>query len=257
MTNTIINRTPHDIVILAADAPASARPIMVLPAAPRGEVTRVEQTTDHDGRNITLADGVVQIGRARWGHIVGLPEPVAGVYHVVSVIVVEAAVDGGREVWDLLVPGDQVRDDRGRIVGCRGLVEGITASPAMHGARAHAVALAAHRRLDPEADNMRPHPDSLVEEAERLLKSHDSWVRQAQALRHEGGWSYDASEPHGALRMRLISTCRRAVTTALSRPELGEDEARRVALTHLLAAIGEVASSLPPGQTGLTRPNVA
>lgn len=254
----IINRTPHDIHVLAPDAPASGRPLITLPAAPRGEVARVEVTTSHiDGRVSTIDGVAVPIGRAQWGQVVGLPPPEAGVHHVVSVIVVEAAIDAGREAHDLLVPGDQVRDDRGRIVGCRGLVEGVTASPAMYGARAHAAAMAAHRRLDPEADNMRPYPDSLVEEAERLLASHDLWVRQAQKLHHEGGWSYDASELHGVLRTRLITTCRRAITTALSRPGLGEDEARRVALTHLLAEIVEVASSLPPGQTGITRPPVA
>jgi len=251
---TIINRTPHDIVILPTSGTASDAPILRLPAAPRGEVARVEQTTNNvDGLVATVDGAVVPIGRAEWGAVVGLPAPQPGVLHVVSVVVVEAAVDSGRDAWDLLVPGDQVRDAGGRIVGCRGLVDGVSASPAMSGRRARAVADRIHQRLDPEADNLRPDPEALAVEAEGIVAAHDRWVHEAGRLRKDGGWSYDATEPHGALRTDLVSTCRRAVTASLARPGLGPDEARRVALTELLAAIGAVALDLPPGCTGLKK----
>lgn len=248
---TVINRTPHDIVILPIGAPADAAPILTLAKADRGEVARVEQTTAHDGWVAPLASGArVPIGRAEWGQVVGLPDPDPNTYHIVSVIVVEAALDAGRTIDDLLVPGDQVRDGKGRIVGCRGLIEGRTASPVAAGRRALTVADAIHRRLDPEAMNMRPDPDALVVEAERMVSAFDSWVKECRKLQNDGGWSYDGKEPHGMLRVDLISICRRAVTDALADPNLGADEARSVALSRLLAAIGGAACSLPPGRTG-------
>src|SRR5687768_2728252 len=249
----IINRTPHEIVILPTGGAASDAPLLRLPAAPRGEVARVEQTTTNvDGRVATVSGVQVPIGRAEWGTVVGLPEPQPGVYHVVSVIVVEAAVDAGRPAHDLLVPGDQVRDAGGRIVGCRGLVDGVTASPAMAGRRAQAVADAIHRRLDPEAQNCRPDPEALAVEAEHLVEAFDSWVRTAARFRSDGGWSYDAREPHGALRVELVSTCREAVNAALrGAGDATGAEVRRSALSQLLAAIGRVAHDLPPGCTGV------
>lgn len=253
MQSTIINRTPHDIAILPAGGSASDAPLLRLPAAPRGEVARVETTTSNvDGRVATVANVEVPIGRAEWGTVVGLPEPRPGVYHVVSVIVVEAAIDVGRPAYDLLVPGDQVRDASGRIVGCRGLVAGVTASPAMAGRRSRAVADAIHARLDPESMNLRPEPEALAVEAEHLVAAFDSWVRTAARLRNEGGWSYDAKEPHGALRVELVSACREAVNATLR--DTGDAtgaEVRRSALSQMLAAIGRVAPDLPPGCTGL------
>jgi hypothetical protein len=51
------------------------------------------------------------------------------VTQLVSVIVVLAAAAQGRTLADLAVPGDQVRDDRGRIVACRGITRGVKAWP--------------------------------------------------------------------------------------------------------------------------------
>ena len=280
--STIINRTPHDITIMPLGATTSDQPIAVLPAAKRGEVARVEQTTIRDGRFISLdvasvtnrhpdlppevavafaedldkLDGVeegrqhIPIGRAAWGQVVGLPEPMSGVYHIVSVIVAEAAVDAGRTIDDLLVPGDQIRDDRGRIVGCRGLLEAVTASPAMSGQRASKAADAIHQRLDPEAQNMRPHPDALVVEAERLLQRCDREVSENGRLRLLGGFAYDATEAHGALRVAVLGMCRRVVGEVLSDVNLGHCGARDEVLANLLVKLSESGPSLPLGRSG-------
>ena len=279
--STIINRTPHDITIMPLGSPQGDAPIAVLPAAKRGEVARVEQTTIRDGRFISLdvpsaanrhpdlspevaaafaedldeLDGVedgqqyIPIGRAAWGQVVGLPVPEPGVFHVVSVIVAEAAVDAGRTIDDLLVPGDQVRDERGRIVGCRGLLEAVTASPAMSGQRAHKAADAIHRRLDPEAQNMRPYPDALVVEAERLVDAFDGWVREADRLRLAGGFAYNATEAHGALRVAVMGLCRRVVADVLSDLDLAAEDARM----RVVEAVSEVVvhgPTLPLGRSG-------
>lgn len=52
--------------------------------------------------------------------IVNLPEPVEGTCYVVSALVAKAAVEQGRD--DVLCPGDLVRDEKGVVVGCNGLV---------------------------------------------------------------------------------------------------------------------------------------
>lgn len=50
-----------------------------------------------------------------------LPDPAPDVYYVVSLVVAQAAAACHRTTADLLTPGEQVRDDKGRIVGCKSL----------------------------------------------------------------------------------------------------------------------------------------
>lgn len=57
------------------------------------------------------------ISKNFYGEIIGLPEPQPGTFYVVSALVAQAAA--GRRT-DLLVVNDTVRDQEGRIVGCRG-----------------------------------------------------------------------------------------------------------------------------------------
>jgi len=192
----------------------------------------------------------VPLMRTRWGGIVGLPDPQPNVWHVVSVIVAEAAVDSGRGADDLLVPGDQVRDNDGRIVGCRGLCRAVASSPALAGQRGRKVAMAIHRRLDPEAENCRPDPDALAVEAEYMVAAFDRWVAETTRLRIEGGWSYNAREMHGDLRSTLTSLCRTTIAEVLADEKLGAEQARREVLSRLLAVIGTDAFDLPPGRSG-------
>lgn len=148
----IVNLTPHAIVI--PDLPISgmeeranwtlepsrkiARAVEITePAAPIGDVptTRVrfdgvedlpdpewialpnpcdEPGAVPDGSSFCLACG------AQDGHVPGSPRAVA-VYYVVSTIAADAAQRSGRTTEDLLTPGQQIRDDAGRIIGCRSL----------------------------------------------------------------------------------------------------------------------------------------
>ena len=56
------------------------------------------------------------IVRMQYGKVEGLPEPQDGVFYIVSSLVAQAC-KGKRS--DLLVPADPVRDESGRIIGCR------------------------------------------------------------------------------------------------------------------------------------------
>lgn len=99
LDESIINLTPHPIVIVAGDLAGTY---------PSQGCARV----------IGLPDGPV----------VDLPpERPTGPRYIVSVIVAERLPDRS----DLLVPGMQVRDDEGRIVGAADLVRPQKASPAL------------------------------------------------------------------------------------------------------------------------------
>lgn len=54
------------------------------------------------------------------GHV-SLSYKVPTVYYVVSLVVAQAARAIGRTTADLLTPGQQVRDETGRVTGCRSL----------------------------------------------------------------------------------------------------------------------------------------
>lgn len=123
--NYLPNRTPHPLTILPSDAPASALDkAIMLPAGDRGDLARV-RTSPHVVGDLAGVD-VLSPG---WGSIAGLADPQPGVVQIVSVVVVQAAIATGRTVADLAVPGEQVRDDKGRIVAARGLYRGADAFP--------------------------------------------------------------------------------------------------------------------------------
>jgi hypothetical protein len=148
---TIVNLTPHAITI--PDLPVSGmeeRADWTL--APSGTIARAAET-------IISAPpiGDIPTSYMRYGAAEGIPEPtwsyppnpcdepgavpegssfclVCGaqdghhapprapaVYYVVSTLAAEAARHSGRTLADLLVPGQQIRDEAGRIVGCRSL----------------------------------------------------------------------------------------------------------------------------------------
>ncbi len=103
----IINMTPHPIQILGE---SNNRQIREIPAS--GKTIRLASKTVSTGN----LDGI-PVSRTIFGDPVGLPEEEAGTYYIVSQLVISACRDRG----DLLVPADVVRDDDGRIIGCRSL----------------------------------------------------------------------------------------------------------------------------------------
>jgi hypothetical protein len=63
---------------------------------------------EHDG---------LPLYQAEFGEVEGLPEPAEGVLYVVSMLVRQAVP----ERTDVASPGELVRDEQGRVIGCRGL----------------------------------------------------------------------------------------------------------------------------------------
>lgn len=100
----VINLTPHTINIVGADGQV----VQSFPAS--GELARCSVDREHVGE----VNGIA-VNRTVFGAVTGLPEQQEGVVYVVSALVAQAAK--GRD--DVLIPDDTVRDEQGRIIGCR------------------------------------------------------------------------------------------------------------------------------------------
>ncbi len=107
----LINLTPHDINIVR-----DGEVVLTIPRS--GQIARCEEVVENLG-SVTV-DGIeIPIIRKSLGKVENLPEPQDGVRYIVSLAVAKAAV--GRD--DLLVPGQAVRDEQGRIIGTSALAE--------------------------------------------------------------------------------------------------------------------------------------
>jgi len=100
----VINLTPHNINVVGEDGQV----VQTFPAS--GDLARCQVSREQVGE----INGI-PVNRTVFGDVTGLPEQQEGVVYVVSALVAQAA---GRD--DVLIPDDTVRDEEGRIIGCRG-----------------------------------------------------------------------------------------------------------------------------------------
>lgn len=101
MATTIQNLTPHTVTIFAGDAPKHFEPT--------GTVARV-----HYKRDTSWVAGVPLV--ADVSHtVIDLPAPQENVYYIVSGMVFEAVPTRN----DLLAPVQPVRNEGGRVIGCK------------------------------------------------------------------------------------------------------------------------------------------
>lgn len=108
----LINLTPHDINIVR-----DGEVILTIPRS--GVVARCEEVVEDLGSLLTDEGIKIPIIRKTLGKVENLPEPKEGTRYIVSLAVAKAAV--GRD--DLLVPGQAVRDEQGRIIGTSALAK--------------------------------------------------------------------------------------------------------------------------------------
>ena len=73
------------------------------------------------------SSGVARVATLPLGPVVGLPAPKRGTLYIVSLIVAERLPMRG----DLRVPGDQLRDAEGRVIGATRLARPRDVSPAL------------------------------------------------------------------------------------------------------------------------------
>lgn len=107
----ILNLTPHAITLMVP----SGAPITFPPDGRVARAASISKPVD-----VLDLDGVeVEVVSTEFGAPEGLPDPEHGVRLIVSAITAAAAKAAGRSVGDLLLVSDPVRDQEGRIVGCR------------------------------------------------------------------------------------------------------------------------------------------
>lgn len=107
----LVNLTLHPVVLVEQDG------AVLLDQAPDGRVARRAETRRDIGA-VTLPGGAtVPLREVAFGDVTDLPAPRAGVLYVVSRATAEAAA--GRP--DVVYPDERVKDDAGRIIGCRAL----------------------------------------------------------------------------------------------------------------------------------------
>ena len=104
----IINLTPHEIIVFnEADE-------VICKIASSG-VARAESRIIQNG---DLAG--IPIKKIDFGRPTNLPDFKPGTWIIVSRATAEAAKAAGRDTSDLLLTVDTIRDENGRIIGCRG-----------------------------------------------------------------------------------------------------------------------------------------
>jgi hypothetical protein len=109
----IINLTPHAIVMHTPTPTGGSVSVTLLPS---GTLARAAEHTRPAGP----IDGIPTT-RVSFGSVDGLPPPSDDTYYVVSALAADAAHRAGRITSDLLVPGQQSRDEQGRVIGCASL----------------------------------------------------------------------------------------------------------------------------------------
>ena len=102
---TILNYTPHTVNIIDTEG----NKLQDFP--PTGEA-RCQQSTVVAG---TIGD--IPITSTSFGFVVGLPNEQEGTYYIVSRLIRQVLPNRA----DLLVPNEIIRDDVGRVIGCKSL----------------------------------------------------------------------------------------------------------------------------------------
>ena len=103
----IINLTPHSIVFFD-----DAGNKVLMTVEPSGQIARVSVTREKIGD----INGI-PVNQTRFGKVENLPEPQEGTIFIVSALTAQAVPE--RE--DVFITDDAVRDEQGRIIGCRAL----------------------------------------------------------------------------------------------------------------------------------------
>lgn len=109
MTKVVVNLTPHTITVMNDEG-------NIIKEFPSEGLARLSVKTVR-GKSIVI-DGVeIPTSYSEFGEVEGLPKPTYGVYYIVSSLI------AGRYPLraDLLIPNESIRDEKGRIIGCKSL----------------------------------------------------------------------------------------------------------------------------------------
>lgn len=105
---TLYNTTPHDVCVVDFNGNV----VLTVPKA--AEPLRLREVTNDFPLTLAVGGAAVPVVEKAFAGVEDLPPAAEGTFYIVSLAVAQAA---RRD--DFLVPDDLVRDDQGRIVGCR------------------------------------------------------------------------------------------------------------------------------------------
>jgi hypothetical protein len=103
----IKNFTPHEIVLVTSEKN------IVFPSVGNARVSVVNKKS----KKIEIENNVIELFTENFGSVEGLPAPELGTLFIVSRLVFDAS----HERNDLTFPIGLIRDQTGKIVGCKGL----------------------------------------------------------------------------------------------------------------------------------------
>lgn len=103
----ILNLTPHTLNINSVEIKSSG-------------IARVSESSKLVRTELT-GYGAIPVFRTTFGQVIDLPEEQEDTLLVVSAITAKAALAENPNRRDIFVPGKQIRDAEGRIVGCEGI----------------------------------------------------------------------------------------------------------------------------------------
>ena len=103
------NLTPHDIHIVGEDG-------KVIKTFPSEGLVRLSQTTERV-QTLSVEGADIPLTKTVFGEAEGLPPQREDTIYIVSSLVCQAYPDR----QDFFIPDQTVRDEKGRIVGCRSL----------------------------------------------------------------------------------------------------------------------------------------
>ena len=111
LTIKIVNLTPHEISFVFENG-------SMFKVAPSGVVARVANSSEEVGQIcVSKFDLRIPIKKTVYGEVEGLPAPAKGVIYIVSSLVAQRVPSRS----DVFIPNESVRDENGRIIGCRSL----------------------------------------------------------------------------------------------------------------------------------------
>lgn len=106
----VVNLTPHEITIMDNEG-------RVIKRFPSDGIARLSTRTVHCKPFVMDDRVIIPSSKTVFGEVENLPDPEEGTIYIVSNLIAQANPDRR----DLVIPNESVRDEKGRIIGCRSL----------------------------------------------------------------------------------------------------------------------------------------
>jgi hypothetical protein len=107
----IVNLTPHDVVLVNEDG------IELKKFPLSGKEARLSEESEPHAiffeKEKDSTDIEIRIIRKKYSFVENLPPSLSGTFYIVSSMVLQSSMR-----YDLLAPGDIIRDEKGNIIGC-------------------------------------------------------------------------------------------------------------------------------------------